>query len=111
MLPAVRKFEFSDWKITEMMIRPSSTGRTPVCPLRRRTTTRAEVLADRVGGQLFDRAGLRGRFDGILVLVEVPRTFPWWARLGSGHRVPHPRRPSAPPFTRSGVRSVRPDVM
>src|SRR4029077_11651607 len=34
MLPAVRNFEFSDWKRIEMMIRPAITGRAPASPPR-----------------------------------------------------------------------------
>ncbi len=38
MLPALRKFEFSAWKMIAMRIRPMTTGSRPLSPERSRTT-------------------------------------------------------------------------
>ena len=38
MFPELRNFEFSDWKMIEMRMNPTITGRSPVSPERRRIT-------------------------------------------------------------------------
>ena len=109
MLPAVRKFEFRLWKMTEMRKRPEDDGQHAAltgADARQRGT---EVLADAVGGDLVDRGLRRDRRSRRLVVLDVPGLDRGLSRLG------HLRAPlhvvAATASVGSGARCDRPVVM